>query len=63
MRTLQDQLIEKGLTRPLTGEVERKSTKVKVKREKQLTDRELADLMGVNRDRFKRGPGGAFRRR
>ena len=28
-----------------------------------FSDRELADLMGVNRDTYRRGPGGAIRRR
>lgn len=28
-----------------------------------LTDREWAELMGVNRDTYRRGPGGAIRRR
>lgn len=62
MRTLKDQLVEKGLSRSRTGELDRKSIGTRGKREERLTDRELADLMGVNRDRYRRGPGGAFRR-
>lgn len=63
MRTLKDQLIEKGLSRPRTGEIDRKSIRTSSRREERLTDRELAELMGVNRDVYRRGPGGAYRRR
>lgn len=63
MRTLQDQLIEKGLSRRAGWEIDQKNTKVRDKREERLTDRELAHLMGINRDIYKRGPGGAIRRK
>ncbi|MFD1206655.1 hypothetical protein ACFQ38_16280 [Sporosarcina contaminans] len=63
MRTLKDQLIEKGLSRPRAGEIDQKSIRTRDRQEERLTDRELADLMGVNRDVYRRGPGGAFRRR
>lgn len=63
MRTLKDQLIEKGLSRRTGREIDRKSIRTSDKQEERLTDRELADLMGVNRDVYRRGPGGAYRRR
>jgi len=63
MRTLQDQLIEKGLSRPRAGEIDRENNRARDKREEQLISRDWAELMGVNRDRYRRGPGGAFRRR
>ncbi|WP_336822958.1 hypothetical protein [Sporosarcina sp. USHLN248] len=63
MRTLQDQLIEKGLSRRTGREIDQKSIRTSDKQEERLTDRELAELMGVNRDVYRRGPGGAYRRR
>ncbi|WP_432358816.1 hypothetical protein [Sporosarcina sp. UB5] len=62
MRTLQDQLIEKGLSRQRTGEIDRKNTRTRVKQSEQLTDRDLRELMGVNRDIYTRR-GGAIRRK
>lgn len=63
MRTLQDQLIEKGFSRRVGREIDRKSTKFRGKREERLTNRELADLMGTNRPRYARKRGGAFTQR
>ena len=62
MRTLQEQLIEKGLSQVAGREIERKDTRARDKREERLTDRELAELMGVNRDIYTRR-GGAIRRK
>ncbi|BAQ11322.1 hypothetical protein OXB_2851 [Bacillus sp. OxB-1] len=63
MRTLQDQLKEKGLLHP-AGRAERElNTKTGGKQPERLTDRELRELMGVTRDVYRRGPGGAFRKR
>lgn len=63
MRTLQDQLIEKGLSRRAGREIDRKDTKTRDKQEERLTDRELADLMGTNRPTYGRKKGGAFRQK
>lgn len=63
MRTLRDQLIEKGLSRPRAGEIDRKNTRTRDKREERMTDRELRELMGVNRPTYGRKKGGAFRQR
>ncbi|WP_252503261.1 hypothetical protein [Sporosarcina sp. Marseille-Q4943] len=63
MRTLQDQLIEKGLSQPAGREKAQKSIKTKGKRKERLTDRELAELMGTNRPTYGRKKGGAYRQR
>lgn len=63
MRTLQDQLIEKGLSKVAGREIDQESTKIRDKREEQLTDRDLAYLMGTNRPTYGRKKGGAFRQR
>ncbi|MGG0669861.1 hypothetical protein [Sporosarcina koreensis] len=63
MRTLQDQLIEKGLSRPHTDEVDIKNTRTRGKREERLTSREWAEIMGTNRPTYGRKKGGAFRQR
>lgn len=63
MRTVQGELINKGLSQPRECKLERKSIRTRDKQSERLTDRELADLMGTNRDTYRRGPGGAFRRR
>jgi len=63
MRTLQEQLIEKGLSRPRAGEIERKNTRARGKQSELLSERELQELMGVNRPTYGRKKGGAFRQR
>ncbi|MEK5038991.1 hypothetical protein [Sporosarcina sp. FSL K6-3457] len=63
MRTLQSEIVRNGLLQACTGEVERKNTKSRDKPKERLSRRELEGLMGVRRDTYKRGPGGAFRRR
>ncbi|MEK4024462.1 hypothetical protein [Sporosarcina sp. FSL W7-1283] len=62
MRTLQEQLTEKGLAQPIKQVEAKKDTSVRKKREERLTDREWRELMGMNRDTYQR-VGGAFRRR
>lgn len=62
MKTLQDQLIAKGFSQTRVSEVGRESTMVKDKPKEHLTLRELEELMGTRRDRFKR-VNGAVRRR
>ena len=61
MKSLQKELVEKGLSDARTGEVERKDTRTMGKSE-QLSDREWAELMGANRQTYKR-KNGAIRRR
>ncbi|WP_060210327.1 hypothetical protein [Sporosarcina koreensis] len=63
MQTLQDQLIEKGPSQVARREIDRKITRTRGKREEQFTARDWEEIMGVNRDTYRRGPGGAFRRR
>lgn len=62
MKTLKDQLIEKGLAQSSLQIKEKLNTTTRDKQVGRLTRRELAELMGVNRDTFKR-VGGAIRRR
>ncbi|GKV55987.1 hypothetical protein NCCP2222_19340 [Sporosarcina sp. NCCP-2222] len=63
MRTLQDQLIEKGLSQP-AGQVKvSRSTKTRGKPEEQFTPREWAELMGTKRPTYGRAKGGALRQR
>lgn len=61
MRTLRTELIDKGLSDACTCEEEPKGINIKSK--EKLSDRDLRELMGVNRDTFSRGKGGAIRRR
>lgn len=62
MRSSQTELIRNGLLQACTGEVERKSTRASVKSSERLSDRDWAELMGVNRQTHKR-VNGAVRRR
>ncbi|WP_252503089.1 hypothetical protein [Sporosarcina sp. Marseille-Q4943] len=63
MRTLQDQLIKKGLSRPRKGEQDPKNTRKRVRQSEQLTSRDWAELMGVHRPTYGQNKGGAFRQR
>ncbi|QTD40616.1 hypothetical protein [Sporosarcina sp. Te-1] len=63
MRTLQDQLIEKGLSQPAGRAKGKQSTKTRDKQEEQFTSREWAELMGTKRPTYGRKKGGAFRQR
>ncbi|MEK4713458.1 hypothetical protein [Sporosarcina sp. FSL K6-5500] len=57
MKTLSNELFDKGFsgTEP---------TEPPVKRAKErLSDRDLRELMGTNRDTYKRGKGGAIRKK
>ena len=62
MKSIQEQLIEKGLVQPVKREIEQKDTRTSKKRNEQLSERELAELMGTNRDTFKRHRGSVRRR-
>lgn len=60
MRTMQDQLIEKGLS---NGAKQSEKTETsKNQQTEKLSDREWKEIMGSNRDTFKRAKGGAIRR-
>lgn len=57
MKTLPSELFDKGFS-----EIE--PTEPAVKRTKErLSDRDLRELMGTNRDTYKRGKGGAIRKK
>ncbi|KAA0956648.1 hypothetical protein FQ085_11685 [Planococcus sp. ANT_H30] len=62
MRTIQEQLIEKGLTDSLRATKEILNTKTLPKLKETLSKREWAEIMGSNRDTFRRAKGGAVRR-
>ncbi|PIC59089.1 hypothetical protein CSV80_00775 [Sporosarcina sp. P12(2017)] len=62
MKSIQEQLIEKGLVQPVKREVEQKDTRTSKKRNERLSEWELAELMGTNRDIFKRHRGSVRRR-
>ena len=62
MRTIQEQLKGKGHTDSLRATKELSNTKNKNQPKERLTSWELADLMGSNRDTFRRAKGGAIRR-
>lgn len=63
MRTLQEQLTEKGLAQPVKREVARKDTRARKKRNERLSERDLRDLMGSSRPTYGRKKGGAIRQR
>jgi hypothetical protein len=60
MRTIQTQLVEKGLKQSNTQEIERESFELKNKKKETLSRREIEELMGTNRPTYRR-VGGAFR--
>lgn len=63
MRTLQQELIDKQLSDGRIQEKQAEKVKVSKTSERRLSDWELAELMGTNRDTFRRVRGGAIRRR
>lgn len=62
MRTIQDQLREKGLSASFRDTGKPLNTNASKKSKEQLTDREWTEIMGSNRDTFRRVKGGAIRR-
>lgn len=56
MRTLQEQLQDKGLAK------EAEPPKERAKPKERFSDRDLAELMGSTQATFRRGKGGAIRR-
>ena len=62
MRTIQQQLKEKGLSEGRGTTEAFPNTKASAKPKERLTLWEFAELMGSNRDTFRRVKGGAIRR-
>lgn len=63
MKTLQQELIDKKLSDASIQEKQVERVKVNKSSRSQLSAWELAELMGTNRDTYKRVRGGAIRRR
>lgn len=61
MRTLQDQLKEKGYFKGQKTEVKLKNSEDWRRKPEKLSDRELKELMGINRPTYGRKKGGAIR--
>lgn len=61
MRTLQDQLKEKGFFNGQDREVKLENEKSWGRIPEKLSDRDLIELMGTNRATYGRGKGGAIR--
>lgn len=59
MRTIQSELTEKGYAKPSQDTAKPAHKKVK----ERLSERDLKELMGLNRDTYARGKGGAIRKR
>lgn len=62
-KTLQEQLVEKGLVQSAQRVKEKKGAMTRVKRSERLSEWELAELMGTNRPTYGRKKGGAYRQR
>lgn len=62
MRTFRSEFDRLGLLAARRREVVLKGSKTSSKREERLTDRDFKELMGVNRDTYKR-KNGAIRKR
>ena len=62
MRTIRDQLVEKGLTVSLSGKKAAPNIQTSKRPKESLSLREWAEIMGSNRDTFRRAKGGAIRR-
>jgi len=61
MRTLQSQMIEKGISKARSND---KDNEMKIKQKKEsLTKRELEELMGCRRGTYARGKGGAYKQK
>lgn len=52
MRSLQTELIDKGLSQTRTAEIDRKDTRTRDKQSERLTVWEMRDLMGANRPTY-----------
>lgn len=60
MRTIQTELVKKGFSDVLKQEIDKENSKRSKQVKESLTRRELEDLMGCNRQTYKR-VGGAVR--
>ena len=63
MKSIQVQLIGKGLAKPVKQEIGQKDTRTSKRRNERLSEWELAELMGINRPTYGRKKGGAYRQR
>lgn len=63
MKSIQEQLIEKGLVQPVKREIEQKDTRASKKHNERLSKWELRELMGENMPTYGRKKGGAYRQR
>lgn len=63
MRTFRSEFARLGLLQTRRREITLKSSKAKGKPKERLTDRDWAEIMGVNRPTYQRGKGGAYRQR
>lgn len=62
MRTFKSEFARLGLLQARRREITLKSSKTSDKQEERLTDRDFAELMGVNRDTYRRVNGRIKRR-
>ncbi|MGI2329667.1 hypothetical protein [Planococcus sp. YIM B11945] len=62
MRTMQQQLIEKGLSEARMQEKDNQKAQTRKHPKERLSAWEWAEIMGSNRDTFRRVKGGAIRR-
>lgn len=63
MKTLQSEMIDKKIAVPPPEIKKQKKTNQKTYYKKPLPRWEIEELMGMNRTKFSRGPGGAMRGR
>lgn len=62
MGTLQTELVEKGLKKPLRQELDKKNTRTRKQTKERFSRREIEELMGCNRAIYVKR-GGAIRQR
>lgn len=62
MKSIQEQLIEKGLAQLVTEAGKKNDAMTRRKSNERLSERELAELMGTGRDTYKRHRGSVRRR-
>ncbi|PIC72517.1 hypothetical protein [Sporosarcina sp. P17b] len=63
MKSIQEQLIEKGLVQPVKRDIEQKDARTSKRRNERLSEWDLRDLMGSNMPTYGRARGGAYRQR
>ena len=62
MRTLQEQLTEKGLSDARIQEIEKPNTNMGKRQKETLSRKEWEEIMGVNRETYQK-QGGTYRRK